>query len=62
MEMLTKRELSYGMTHFTPCGKNFSSSVILARMALADANALPLGASCTPMPTAGSPFRRAEVA
>ena len=60
--MLTKRELSYGMVHFTPCGKKRESSSILARMALAEASALPLGASCTPMPTAGLPFRRAEVA
>ena len=62
IEMLTKRELSYGIDHFTPCGKNLESSSMRARTALAVASALPVGESCTPMPVDGLPFRRAEVA
>ena len=34
IEILTKRELSYGMVHFTPCGKKRDSSSILARIGL----------------------------
>ena len=62
MEMSIKRELSYGIVQLMPGGKNFSSSCILTRTALAVARALPLGDSCTPMPVEGLPLRRAEVA
>ncbi|MCY1550495.1 hypothetical protein D9M68_867540 [compost metagenome] len=50
------------MAQVMPLGKKRSSSVIFARTASAVASALPPGASCTPMPVDGLPFRRAEVA
>ena len=50
------------MFQVMPLGKNFSSSCIFTRTALAVASALPLGDNWTPMPVEGLPFRRAEVA
>ncbi len=46
------------MSHFTVSGKNWDSSTILARMALAVSSALPSGASVTEMPAAGPPLSR----
>ena len=57
-----KRELSYGMLYFTPCGKYLDSAAMRVLMASAVSSALPLGASWTPMPVDGWPSRRAEVA
>jgi len=62
IEMLTKREASYGIEYFTPDGKYVCSSSMRVFTAFAVASALPVGESCTPMPVAGLPFRRAEVA
>ena len=50
------------MVQLTPLGKYTCNCSMRARTALAAANALPLGESCTPIPTAGLPFSRAEVA
>ena len=62
MEILTKREASYGIEYFTPAGKYACSSSMRAFTAFAVASALPVGESCTPMPVEGLPFSRAEVA
>jgi hypothetical protein len=62
IEILTNCEVSYGISYFTPCGKNFDSSAILAFTSSAVCSALAVGDSCTPMAAVGLPSRRAAVA
>ena len=63
IEILMKRELSYGMLYLTPCGKVLGQRGHARLDGLGGgSSALPLGASWTPMPVDGSPFRRADVA
>ena len=60
MEILTKVEVSYGIFHSTPCGKNGCISAMRSRTAVAVASALPDEVSCTPIATDGLPFMLEE--
>jgi hypothetical protein len=62
IEMRTNFDVLYGISHFIPAGKNFDSSSMRFWMACAVANALAVGASCTPMPVDGLPSMRAVIA
>ena len=53
----TNLDVLYGEDHFTPCGKKFCNSFILASIAVAAAKALPELDSDTAMPAAFTPFK-----